>query len=132
MSSTLSTSLPTLTPYPLFLFSVELQKANLDGSESPPTTSASSATPTAATAAAATLSSALPLAQLLAKPGTLSALHSLQALGGLTDLLGLNMAAGSQVQTTGAHRPQHRQFNARRDDDGGRKAKGEGQKFSPY
>lgn len=49
--------------------------------------------------------SAIPLAQLLTKPGALSALSSLSALGGLTDLLGgLASIGGPPIQTTGVHR----------------------------
>lgn len=52
-----------------------------------------------------TLAAAIPLAQLLSKPGALNALTSLSALGGLTDLLGgLATLTGPPVQTTGAHR----------------------------
>uniref|UniRef100_A0A336MFK0 CSON014746 protein n=1 Tax=Culicoides sonorensis TaxID=179676 RepID=A0A336MFK0_CULSO len=51
------------------------------------------------------LAAAIPLAQLLSKPGALNALTSLSALGGLTDLLGgLATLTGPPVQTTGAHR----------------------------
>jgi len=108
----------------IFLFSVELQKANLEATDSPPTSST--------TTGNNANSSTLPLAQLLSKPGTLSALHSLQALGGLSDLLALNLAGtGNQVQTTGLHRPQSRgNFNNRRDHDE-RKIKNES-KYNPY
>lgn len=51
------------------------------------------------------LAAAIPLAQLLSKPGALNALSSLSALGGLTDLIGgLANLTGPPVQTTGAHR----------------------------
>ncbi|XP_038116039.1 poly(rC)-binding protein 2 isoform X2 [Culex quinquefasciatus] len=63
------------------------------------------------------LASAIPLAQLLSKPGALNALTSLSALGGLTDLLGNLSSAGGAggggasgtglgaIQTTGINRP---------------------------
>ncbi|CAD7005958.1 unnamed protein product [Ceratitis capitata] len=51
------------------------------------------------------LATAIPLAQLLSKPGALNALSSLTALGGLTDLLGgLATLNGPPIQTTGVHR----------------------------
>ncbi len=53
---------------------------------------------------AAALASAIPLAQLLSKPGALNALTSLTALGGLSDLLGSMSGLGPTVQTTGVHR----------------------------
>ncbi|KAJ8961711.1 hypothetical protein NQ318_021311 [Aromia moschata] len=67
----------------LINMSVELQKANLEAQNSP-TTGGSSQSSTAASP----LASAIPIAQLLAKPGALNALTSLSALGGLTELLG--------------------------------------------
>ncbi|XP_052565514.1 poly(rC)-binding protein 2 isoform X6 [Culex pipiens pallens] len=63
------------------------------------------------------LASAIPLAQLLSKPGALNALTSLSALGGLTDLLGNLSSAGGAggggasgtglgaLQSTGINRP---------------------------
>ncbi|XP_063533188.1 poly(rC)-binding protein 3 isoform X3 [Cydia strobilella] len=103
----------------LINMSVELQKANLEGSGSGGT--GSSASP---------LASAIPLAQLLTKSGALGALNSLSALGGLTDLL----AGSSQqqpVQTTGVHR-NHKPFNRRSDDDTPAKTSKERNKYNPY
>lgn len=118
----------------LLSHSVELQKANLtqeqsgnsatngsgatnnSNSGSSPTNisggaaNATGPTSTDATSAAA-LASAIPLAQLLSKPGALNALSSLTALGGLTDLLGGLTNLGPPVQTTGVHRA--KAFNAR-------------------
>lgn len=67
----------------VFSHSVELQKANLEAQNSPSTGGSSQSS-----TAASPLASAIPLAQLLAKPGALNALTSLSALGGLTELLG--------------------------------------------
>uniref|UniRef100_V5G5P0 Poly(RC)-binding protein n=1 Tax=Anoplophora glabripennis TaxID=217634 RepID=V5G5P0_ANOGL len=67
----------------LINMSVELQKANLEAQNSPSTGGSSQSS-----TAASPLASAIPIAQLLAKPGALNALTSLSALGGLTELLG--------------------------------------------
>ncbi|XP_063619341.1 poly(rC)-binding protein 3 isoform X1 [Cydia splendana] len=103
----------------LINMSVELQKANLEGSGSGGAGSSSSP-----------LASAIPLAQLLTKTGALGALNSLSALGGLTDLL-----AGSSpqqpVQTTGVHR-NHKPFNRRSDDETPTKTSKERNKYNPY
>lgn len=109
----------------LLLNSVELQKANLAQEQSgdtttngsnnatslnaanpstPPPSAATNNNVTDAAQSAAALASAIPLAQLLAKPGALNALTSLSALGGLTDLLGNLSSLGPPVQTTGVHR----------------------------
>lgn len=86
---------------------------------SPPTSASTTPTPAGAAntagsqsstannatdAAQSALASAIPLAQLLSKPGALNALTSLSALGGLTDLLGNLSSLGPPVQTTGVHR----------------------------
>ncbi|CAK1598740.1 unnamed protein product [Parnassius mnemosyne] len=104
----------------LINMSVELQKANLEGSTSGGSSSATTNP----------LASAIPLAQLLTKTGALGALNSLTALGGLTDLLG---GTNTQpVQTTGVHR-NHKSFNQRRqDDDTPTKTSKERNKYSPY
>ncbi|KAL0832757.1 hypothetical protein ABMA28_000930 [Loxostege sticticalis] len=106
----------------LINMSVELQKANLEGSTSSGAAGASAASP---------LASAIPLAQLLSKTGALGALSSLSALGGLTDLLsGSNTSA--PVQTTGVHR-NHKSFNQRRqDDETPTKTSKERNKYNPY
>ncbi|XP_059046153.1 poly(rC)-binding protein 3 isoform X2 [Achroia grisella] len=106
----------------LINMSVELQKANLEGSTSSGTGGSSAASP---------LASAIPLAQLLSKTGALGALNSLSALGGLSDLL--SGSSGSQpVQTTGVHR-NHKSFNQRRqDDDTPTKSSKERNKYNPY
>lgn len=111
----------------LLLNSVELQKANLSQEQSgagstngsPPSSASTTPTPAGTTntagspsatnnvtdaAAQSALASAIPLAQLLSKPGALNALTSLSALGGLTDLLGNLSSLGPPVQTTGVHR----------------------------
>jgi len=86
--------------------SVELHKANMEsrttgGEQSGQTT-------VAATAASSALANALPLAQLLAKPGALSALglSGLTALTSLSDLLTgtSTQQQASPIQTTGVHR----------------------------
>ncbi|KPI91365.1 Poly(rC)-binding protein 3 [Papilio xuthus] len=100
--------------------SVELQKANLEGSTSGGST-ASTNNP---------LASAIPLAQLLTKTGALGALNSLTALGGLTDLL--SGSSSQPVQTTGVHR-NHKTFTQRRqDDDSPSKSSKERNKYNPY
>ncbi|XP_049297042.1 poly(rC)-binding protein 3 isoform X4 [Anopheles funestus] len=94
----------------------------------------------AAAAAAVTnpLATAIPLAQLLAKPGTLNALNSLSALGSLTDLLG-NLSSGAAavapIQTTGVNRPKTtrmRSPNTNNSMNGDSSKKSERNKFSPY
>ncbi|KAJ8976343.1 hypothetical protein NQ317_009795 [Molorchus minor] len=113
------------------LGSVELQKANLEAQNSP-TTGGSSQSSTAASP----LASAIPIAQLLAKPGALNALTSLSALGGLTELLG-GQGGAPPVQTTGVHRT-HKSYTPRLRSPGGSggsegsKLKNERNKFNPY
>ncbi|KAJ8727659.1 hypothetical protein PYW07_001778 [Mythimna separata] len=102
----------------LINMSVELQKANLEGSSTSGTASSSTASP---------LASAIPLAQLLSKTGALGALSSLSALGGLTDLLS---GSAQPVQTTGVHRS-HKSFSRRQDDDAPAKSSKE-RKYNPY
>ncbi|XP_048007533.1 poly(rC)-binding protein 3 isoform X7 [Leguminivora glycinivorella] len=101
----------------LINMSVELQKANLEGSSS------------GAAAGSSPLASAIPLAQLLTKTGALGALNSLSALGGLTDLLA--GSAPQPVQTTGVHRS-HKPFNRRSDDETPTKTSKERNKYNPY
>ncbi|CAB0002510.1 unnamed protein product, partial [Nesidiocoris tenuis] len=88
--------------------SVELQKANLEGSNANTAAgngSAASGTSAAGNGNPSPVASALPLAQLLTKPGALNALTSLTALSGLTDLLGgLTGSPSTPIQTTGVHR----------------------------
>lgn len=112
--------------------SVELQKANLEAQNSPSTGGSSQSS-----TAASPLASAIPLAQLLAKPGALNALTSLSALGGLTELLGAQ-AGAPPVQTTGVHRT-HKSYTPRLRSPGGSggpsegsKLKNERNKFNPY
>ncbi|XP_031334966.1 poly(rC)-binding protein 3 isoform X2 [Photinus pyralis] len=116
----------------LINMSVELQKANLEAQNSP-STGGSSQSSTAANP----LASAIPLAQLLTKPGALNALTSLSALGGLTELLGAQGGA-PPVQTTGVHRT-HKNYAPRLRSPGGgggpsegSKLKSERNKFNPY
>lgn len=91
----------TLAKY-LINMSVDLQKANLEAQNQNQSNSGGSSS---SSGNPSPLASALPLAQLLSKPGALNALSSLSALGGLTDLLGnVNNAASRPVQTTGVHR----------------------------
>ncbi|XP_075971651.1 poly(rC)-binding protein mub isoform X2 [Anticarsia gemmatalis] len=105
----------------LINMSVELQKANLEGS--------SGSGASAGSSAASPLASAIPLAQLLSKTGALGALSSLSALGGLTDLLS---GTSQPVQTTGVHR-NHKSFSQRRqDDDAPAKTSKERNKYNPY
>lgn len=113
--------------------SVELQKANLEAQNSPNTGGTSQSS-----TAASPLASAIPLAQLLAKPGALNALTSLSALGGLTELLGAQTGAAPPVQTTGVHRT-HKNYTPRLRSPGGSggpseglKLKSERNKFNPY
>lgn len=105
----------------LINMSVELQKANLEGSGGG---GGGGAGPSASP-----LASAIPLAQLLSKTGALGALSSLSALGGLTDLLA--GAAPPPVQTTGVHRS-HKPFNRRSDDETPTKTSKERNKYNPY
>lgn len=113
--------------------SVELQKANLEAQNSPSTGGSG---PGPNPAAASPLASAIPLAQLLAKPGALNALSSLSALGGLTELLGAQ-AGAPPVQTTGVHRT-HKSYTPRLRSPGGSGGPTEGSKlkernkFNPY
>ncbi|XP_059226945.1 poly(rC)-binding protein 3 isoform X3 [Stomoxys calcitrans] len=86
-------------------------------------------------AAASSLATAIPLAQLLAKPGALNALTSLTALGSLSDLLGgLATLGGPPVQTTGVNRTKSfassrfRNHNA----DGSAEPEKARNKFNPY
>lgn len=104
--------------------SVELQKANLEAQNSPNTGSSG---PGQNPSATSPLASAIPLAQLLAKPGALNALSSLSALGGLTELLGANSGA-PPVQTTGVHRT-HKTYAPRIRSPGGQGGPSEGSKF---
>ncbi|XP_015109929.1 poly(rC)-binding protein 3 isoform X2 [Diachasma alloeum] len=131
----------------LINMSVELQKANLEaqntqtpGSGTNPGASGASASPSTTTTTASPLASAIPLAQLLSKPGALNALSSLTALGGLTELLGgAGGAAATQlpVQTTGVHRS-HKTFTPRLRSPGAPgptdsgKFKSERTKYNPY
>ncbi|TMW49598.1 hypothetical protein DOY81_005316 [Sarcophaga bullata] len=113
----------------------------LNSNNTSSTTSPSTAvtTPTPLTnplaAAASSLASALPLAQLLAKPGALNALTSLTALGSLSDLLGgLATLGGPPVQTTGVHRT--KSFASSRfrnhNSDGNTETEKTRNKFNPY
>ncbi|XP_023020249.1 poly(rC)-binding protein mub isoform X1 [Leptinotarsa decemlineata] len=121
----------------LINMSVELQKANLEAQNSPNAGGSSGqSSTTTSTAAASPLASAIPIAQLLAKPGALNALTSLSALGGLTELLGGQ--GPPSIQTTGVHRP-HKSYTPRLRSPGGSgvtsegsKAKSERNKFNPY
>ncbi|XP_011177708.1 poly(rC)-binding protein 3 isoform X4 [Zeugodacus cucurbitae] len=82
------------------------------------------------------LATAIPLAQLLAKPGALNALSSLTALGGLTDLLGgLATLNGPPIQTTGVHRTKSfasTRFRSHNHADGGAESEKTRNKFNPY
>ncbi|XP_044761254.1 poly(rC)-binding protein 3 isoform X1 [Coccinella septempunctata] len=115
----------------LINMSVELQKANLEAQNSPST----GGTSQSSTTAASPLASAIPLAQLLTKPGALNALTSLSALGGLTELLG-GQTGAPPVQTTGVHRS-HKNYTPRLRSPGG-SGQSEGskvkndRKFNPY
>ncbi|GJQ69346.1 hypothetical protein Trydic_g6474 [Trypoxylus dichotomus] len=115
----------------LINMSVELQKANLEAQNSPSTGGSGQSS------TASPLASAIPLAQLLAKPGALNALTSLSALGGLTELLGAQSGT-TPVQTTGVHRT-HKNYTPRLRSPGGSggptegsKLKNERNKFNPY
>ncbi|XP_055706928.1 poly(rC)-binding protein 3 isoform X4 [Phlebotomus papatasi] len=86
-------------------------------------------------AATNSLASAIPLAQLLSKPGALNALTSLSALGGLSDLLGGLANLGPPVQTTGVHRPKTfapRLRSPNSSGTGGSEKKSDRNKFNPY
>uniref|UniRef100_A0A182JAT7 K Homology domain-containing protein n=1 Tax=Anopheles atroparvus TaxID=41427 RepID=A0A182JAT7_ANOAO len=137
----------------LINMSVELQKANLGdeagaaaaaataqaaGAGATGTNAAAAAAAAAAASVANPLATAIPLAQLLAKPGTLNALSSLSALGSLTDLLG-NLSSGAAavapIQTTGVNRPKTtrmRSPNANNTLNGDSSKKSERNKFTPY
>ncbi|CAO1354099.1 unnamed protein product [Diamesa serratosioi] len=88
------------------------------------------------TLTSSTLASAIPLAQLLSKPGALNALTSLTALGGLTDLLGGLSNLGPPVQTTGVHRAKNYNNRNRSSNNSSNnemnKTKNERSKFNPY
>lgn len=120
-------------PFVCVFPSVELQKANLEAQNSPNTGGSSSGPAPSATSP---LASAIPLAQLLAKPGALNALSSLSALGGLTELLGAQ-SGGAPVQTTGVHRA-HKPYAPRMRSPGGQAGPADGpklkerNKFNPY
>lgn len=135
------------------LFSVELQKANLESQNNAPngagpssSSSQAGQTPNTTNNTCTTtnpLASAIPLAQLLAKPGALNALSSLTALGGLTDLLGggalgaghaVHAHTNAPIQTTGVHRHKSYQPRLRSPNGGGQesKIKNERNKFNPY
>nr|XP_029722163.1 poly(rC)-binding protein 2-like isoform X3 [Aedes albopictus] len=147
----------------LINMSVELQKANLGdeaGATGPPSTAsgvnpllpntssssgsgssgAGSNSAAASAIASNPLASAIPLAQLLSKPGALNALTSLSALGGLSDLLGglSSGAAGvglGSIQTTGVSRPKTtrmRSPNSNTSMNGDSNKKSERNKFNPY
>lgn len=104
----------------LINMSVELQKANLEGS--------SGSGGSASSSSGGPLASAIPLAQLLSKSGALGALNSLSALGGLSDLLS---GAAPPVRTTGVHR-NHKSYNRRHDDDAPVNSSKERNKYNPY
>ncbi|CAO1319132.1 unnamed protein product [Diamesa hyperborea] len=95
-----------------------------------------SSSPTSNALASSTLASAIPLAQLLSKPGALNALTSLTALGGLTDLLGGLSNLGPPVQTTGVHRAKNYNNRTRSSNNSSNnemnKTKNERSKFNPY
>ncbi|XP_054282178.1 poly(rC)-binding protein 3-like isoform X2 [Macrosteles quadrilineatus] len=113
----------------LINMSVELQKANLEA-QNPSASGSTASNSTSASGTPNPLASAIPLAQLLAKPGALNALSSLTALGGLTDFLG---GSNPPVQTTGVHRSKTYQPRAPRSPSGGDgKVKSERSKFAPY
>lgn len=126
--------------------SVELQKANLqetNNQTSPNTNGGNQSSQSALTASSSSssttsninpLASAIPLAQLLAKPGALNALNSLSALGGLTDLLGglVNIGGSTPIQTTGVHRSKNYTPRIRSPGNGSLEKKGDRNKFNPY
>lgn len=87
---------------------MELHKANMETRTSGGGNDAANQSAAAAAAASTALANALPLAQLLAKPGALSAL-GLSGLSALTSLSEILTGAAAQqqaatVQTTGVHR----------------------------
>lgn len=118
------------SPAPLSFRSVELQKANLGNAGN----GEAGGTSTNTNSTAGPLASAIPLAQLLTKPGALNALSSLSALGGLTELLG----SAAPIQTTGVHRshrgPNRPRSPAPQNNSGDQpvKNKSERNKFNPY
>ena len=127
--------------FPSLPDSVELQKANLEGSTASPGGGSNSGGGGGGVSGGGSgsggpspVASALPLAQLLSKPGALNALTSLTALSGLTDLLGgLSGGPAGPVQTTGVHRKPG--FAPRLRSPGGpsdNKIKNERNKFAPY
>lgn len=113
---------PTLPPNPHIPLpiSVELQKANLEG-----TAGAASGTSTSPSP----LASAIPLAQLLSKAPALGALNSLTALGGLTELL--SGATATPNNSSPSYR-NHKNYNQRRQDDDVTPPKKERNKYNPY
>jgi hypothetical protein len=94
----------------VMLCSVELHKANMESRSQGGAGEATNQSAVAAVAASSALANALPLAQLLAKPGALSALglSGLTALTSLSEILtgaaAQQQAQQSAVQTTGVHR----------------------------
>jgi hypothetical protein len=94
----------------VMLCSVELHKANMESRSQGGAGEAANQSAVAAVAASSALANALPLAQLLAKPGALSALglSGLTALTSLSEILtgaaAQQQAQQSAVQTTGVHR----------------------------
>ncbi|XP_054731703.1 poly(rC)-binding protein 3 isoform X4 [Anastrepha obliqua] len=92
--------------------------------------------PFATSTAVSSLATAIPLAQLLSKPGALNALSSLTALGGLTDLLGgLATLNGPPIQTTGVHRTKSfasTRFRSHNHADGNTDSEKTRNKFNPY
>lgn len=118
----------------LINMSVELQKANLEGASGGTSGGGTTTGGGGGNGGPSPVGAALPLAQLLAKPGALNALTSLTALSGLTDLLGgLAGASAGPIQTTGVHRakggfaPRLRSPGAPPD-----KPKPDRNKFAPY
>ena len=96
----------------LGLYSVELHKANIESRSQGGAGEATNQSAVAAAAASSALANALPLAQLLAKPGAKSAL-GLSGLTALTSLSEILTGAAAQqlasaVQTTGVHEPKVR------------------------
>lgn len=78
------------------------------------------------------MASAIPLAQLLTKPGALNALQSLTALSGLTDLLGGLASLTAPIQTTGVHRNKHFASRVRTTNAANVEKKTDRNKFNPY
>ncbi|KAF6205370.1 hypothetical protein GE061_019541 [Apolygus lucorum] len=124
----------------LINMSVELQKANLEGNNANAAAGNGAASAPSSSAGSGNgngpspVASALPLAQLLTKPGALNALTSLTALSGLTDLLGgLASSPNAPIQTTGVHR--NKPFSRMREGGNNQsdmKVKNERNKFAPY